>query len=362
MTVDATLPGALGTLGWDDEGCPAQRVEVVKEGRFVGYLTDRENASRLSPQQHGAGAGLRLEPHPPGADDQRPPEPGTWTLDDLVADTDDGLYLETNRSWSIDDRRLNFRFGTEGLRDQGREAGGPAEERHLHRDHPGSGATATPSATRTTGWPGAPPTGARGSPRRRCTPGTGRPGPLPQRPGRGGPVIGEGGLGGGPKGRCSGRAGPAGPGRKPRCCWWRGTRPTRFAENQIHQHVAERDVDVRVRVALGKKVGAATVNGCTRGPWSGWWSRPWRQLACSGEPGLPASRGRPLPETPPGRDRRRHGGGDGGVQGRPVGAVCRRAGGGPAGRRRACSTAVREEVVANSAAPTPTRRGRPPAC
>ena len=40
-------------------------------------------------------------------------EPGTWTLDDLIADTDDGIYMETNRSWSIDDRRLNFQFGTE---------------------------------------------------------------------------------------------------------------------------------------------------------------------------------------------------------------------------------------------------------
>src|SRR5262249_32726559 len=40
-------------------------------------------------------------------------EPGTWRLDDLIADTPDGLYLETNKSWSIDDRRLNFQFGTE---------------------------------------------------------------------------------------------------------------------------------------------------------------------------------------------------------------------------------------------------------
>jgi TldD protein len=39
--------------------------------------------------------------------------PGTWTLDDLVADTDDGIWMETNRSWSIDDKRLNFQFGTE---------------------------------------------------------------------------------------------------------------------------------------------------------------------------------------------------------------------------------------------------------
>jgi len=40
-------------------------------------------------------------------------EPGTWTFGDLIADTDDGIYMQTNRSWSIDDKRLNFQFGTE---------------------------------------------------------------------------------------------------------------------------------------------------------------------------------------------------------------------------------------------------------
>ena len=40
-------------------------------------------------------------------------QPGTWTLDDLIADTDDGIYMITNKSWSIDDKRLNFQFGTE---------------------------------------------------------------------------------------------------------------------------------------------------------------------------------------------------------------------------------------------------------
>jgi TldD protein len=39
--------------------------------------------------------------------------PGTWDVNDLIADTDDGIWMETNRSWSIDDKRLNFQFGTE---------------------------------------------------------------------------------------------------------------------------------------------------------------------------------------------------------------------------------------------------------
>lgn len=122
LTADATLPGGLGTFGWDDEGVPAQRVPLVREGRFVGYLTSRETAVQLARigggelAQTGSGGAMRASGW------NRIPlirmtnisiEPGTWTFDDLVADTEDGIYMETNRSWSIDDKRLNFQFGTE---------------------------------------------------------------------------------------------------------------------------------------------------------------------------------------------------------------------------------------------------------
>jgi len=40
-------------------------------------------------------------------------EPGKWKLDDLIADTEDGIYMSINKSWSIEDRRLNFQFGVE---------------------------------------------------------------------------------------------------------------------------------------------------------------------------------------------------------------------------------------------------------
>ncbi len=113
ITADATLPGALGSFGYDDEGTPAQRVDIVKDGRWVGVLSGRDSAAL---------AGL-----PPGgmvrADGfNRLPMvrmtnvgllPGEGTLDDIIADTDDGVYMATNRSWSIDDRRLNFQFGCE---------------------------------------------------------------------------------------------------------------------------------------------------------------------------------------------------------------------------------------------------------
>jgi TldD protein len=39
--------------------------------------------------------------------------PGDWDLDELIAETKRGIFLATNSSWSIDDRRLNFHFSTE---------------------------------------------------------------------------------------------------------------------------------------------------------------------------------------------------------------------------------------------------------
>lgn len=114
LTADATIPGGLGTFGYDDEGVAAQRTELVRNGQFVGYLTDRESAARLG--LSGSGGCARADGW------GRIPlirmtnvnlEPGTWTLADMIADTDDGIYMQTNKSWSIDDRRLNFQFGTE---------------------------------------------------------------------------------------------------------------------------------------------------------------------------------------------------------------------------------------------------------
>ncbi|HHY32478.1 MAG TPA: TldD/PmbA family protein [Firmicutes bacterium] len=113
ITADATIPGGLGSFGYDDEGVPAQRTPLVDGGIFVNYLTSRETAARLGERSNGA---MRADgPH-------RMPiirmtninlEPGDWTLDEMIRDTKEGILLDTNKSWSIDDRRLNFQFGTE---------------------------------------------------------------------------------------------------------------------------------------------------------------------------------------------------------------------------------------------------------
>jgi TldD protein len=113
ITADATTPGGLGTFGFDDEGVPAAREPIVAEGVLRGFLTSRETAAQLG---HGSGGSMRADGW------ARMPlvrmtnlhlEPGKGSLEELIAEVDDGLFLETNRSWSIDDKRLNFQFGTQ---------------------------------------------------------------------------------------------------------------------------------------------------------------------------------------------------------------------------------------------------------
>ena len=113
ITADSVrLPG-LGSYGWDDEGVPAQSTPVVQNGQFTGYLTSRETASGLNLIPNGSMRAASWNRIPLIRMNNVSLEPGNWNLDDLIADTDDGILMEMNRSWSIDDRRFNFQVGTE---------------------------------------------------------------------------------------------------------------------------------------------------------------------------------------------------------------------------------------------------------
>jgi TldD protein len=114
LVADATSPGGNGTFGWDDEGVPAGKRPLVERGLFVDYLSSRETAASLGRASTGT---MRAESW------NRSPlirmvnvslEPGAaGTLEDLVADTADGVLVATDKSWSIDDLRLNFQFSCE---------------------------------------------------------------------------------------------------------------------------------------------------------------------------------------------------------------------------------------------------------
>ncbi|MBI5327882.1 MAG: TldD/PmbA family protein [Deltaproteobacteria bacterium] len=128
---DPTIEGGAGSYIYDDEGTKSKRVDIIKNGRFVDFLTSRETAKRLS-----VGSGkweVGKKPAPAGSKQgsngsvrangwNNIPiirmsniniEPQQGVLNDLIADTKDGILLQTNKSWSIDTLRLNFQFGME---------------------------------------------------------------------------------------------------------------------------------------------------------------------------------------------------------------------------------------------------------
>ena len=113
ITADATLPGALGSFGYDDEGTPAQRVDIVKGGTWVGVLSGRDSASVAGLPPGGMVRGDGFNRLPMVRMTNVGLLPGESSLEEMIAATDDGIYMETNRSWSIDDKRLNFQFGCE---------------------------------------------------------------------------------------------------------------------------------------------------------------------------------------------------------------------------------------------------------
>ncbi|MDP9273510.1 MAG: TldD/PmbA family protein [Chloroflexota bacterium] len=114
IDADATAPGGLGTFGWDDEGVPAQNVPVVSAGRFVGYLTNRETAPVIGQRSMGSSRAWSWNRIPMIRMTNVNLRPGdAGSLEDLIEDTREGIFLDLNRSWSIDDRRLNFQFGTQ---------------------------------------------------------------------------------------------------------------------------------------------------------------------------------------------------------------------------------------------------------
>ncbi len=113
ITIDPTIPGALGSFGFDDEGTPAAPRDAVREGRWVGVLAGRDSAAVAGLDYGGSVRADGWARLPMVRMTNVGLEPGPHTFDEIVAATDDGIFMDTNRSWSIDDHRLNFQFGCE---------------------------------------------------------------------------------------------------------------------------------------------------------------------------------------------------------------------------------------------------------
>ncbi len=116
FTADATLPEGVATFGFDDEGVAAQRWTLVDHGILRGYLTSRESAPLIGETRSRGclrAEGWRHVPIVRMVNLSLEPGPEPLTQEELIGDTRRGLLLSTNRSWSIDQRRVNFQFGCE---------------------------------------------------------------------------------------------------------------------------------------------------------------------------------------------------------------------------------------------------------
>jgi TldD protein len=104
----------LGTFAFDDEGVPAQSADIIRDGLFTGYMTSRETAAEVGESRSNGTMRADGWNHIPLIRMTNVSlKPGTLTPEELIGTTDHGIYMETNRSWSIDDKRYNFQFGCE---------------------------------------------------------------------------------------------------------------------------------------------------------------------------------------------------------------------------------------------------------
>jgi TldD protein len=114
ITSDPTLPGGLGSYGYDDEGVEGRPTDLVRDGVLVGFQMSRETAAAAgATRSNGTMRAEGWENFPLIRMTNVSLLPDAGTLDDLVADVDKGIFMATNKSWSIDDKRKNFQFGCE---------------------------------------------------------------------------------------------------------------------------------------------------------------------------------------------------------------------------------------------------------
>jgi TldD protein len=119
LVADNTVPGGLATAGYDDDGVRAQRWHVVQNGVFTGYFMTRDTAPHVGLERsNGCNRAEGWNNIPITRIPNLSLMPGAaGSLDDLIGDTKQGVFMDTNRSWSIDQMRLNFQFGCEVARE-----------------------------------------------------------------------------------------------------------------------------------------------------------------------------------------------------------------------------------------------------
>ncbi|MDQ2872527.1 MAG: TldD/PmbA family protein [Candidatus Eremiobacteraeota bacterium] len=113
IQIDNTLPEGLATLGYDDEGTKSGVSDIIRNGLLVGYEMSNDTARTIGRKSNACVRAQSWEYVPMIRMCNLKLLPGEVPFANLFDDIKDGIHMESNRSWSIDDHRLNFQFGCE---------------------------------------------------------------------------------------------------------------------------------------------------------------------------------------------------------------------------------------------------------
>ncbi|MDQ2680398.1 MAG: TldD/PmbA family protein [Candidatus Eremiobacteraeota bacterium] len=113
IVIDNNLPDGLATVGYDDEGSKSIASDIIRDGMLVGYEMSNDTAREIGLTTNACVRAQSWEFVPMIRMCNLNLLPGNHSFDALFEDVKDGIYMESNRSWSIDDHRLNFQFGCE---------------------------------------------------------------------------------------------------------------------------------------------------------------------------------------------------------------------------------------------------------
>jgi TldD protein len=113
VVADATIPKGLGTFGYDDDGVKAQKTVIIDKGIFKNFISSRDTAMKINQLSNGTNRADGWGNLPIVRMTNINLMPGNYEFEELFESIEYGFYLCTNKSWSIDDKRLNFQFATE---------------------------------------------------------------------------------------------------------------------------------------------------------------------------------------------------------------------------------------------------------
>ncbi|NEQ98412.1 MAG: TldD/PmbA family protein [Cyanothece sp. SIO2G6] len=113
VTFDPSVPGEFASYSFDDTGAPATREFLIKDGVLLRGLGSLESQARLEVKGVACARASSWNRPPIDRMANLNLEPGTDSFADLISRVENGVYMEANRSWSIDDQRHKFQFGCE---------------------------------------------------------------------------------------------------------------------------------------------------------------------------------------------------------------------------------------------------------